>query len=94
MASSCREPRVDPPDGVDRVEDVVVGVRGRERQREHLVARALGDGQRRAGRVAVAEPGQPVHGQEVDARRDQLLAEGALVGVAVAPARAASMRTT
>ena len=32
--------------------------------------------------IALAEPRQPVHGQEVDARGDQLLAEGTLVGVA------------
>ena len=32
--------------------------------------------------IALAVPGQPVHGQEVDARRDPLLAEGALVVVA------------
>ena len=36
--------------GIDRVEDVVVRVRGRERQRQHLVAGALGDRQRAAGR--------------------------------------------
>ena len=42
--ASRREPAVDAADGIDRVEDVLVGVRGRERQREHLVSRPLRDG--------------------------------------------------
>ena len=66
---------------VDRV-DVVVRVRRREREREHLVAGALGDRAAAAGREALAVPAQPVHGQEVDARRDPLLRERALVLVA------------
>ena len=37
---------------LDGVQDVVVRVRGRERQRENLVPRALGDRQRRLRRVA------------------------------------------
>ena len=77
---SGREARVHALQRVDRVADVVVGVRGRERQRQHLRACALGDGTVRAEAVAV--PRQPVHGQEVDARRDQLVRERALVVVA------------
>ena len=83
------------PHGVDGVEDVLVRVRRRERQREHLVACALGHRQRRLLGVALAEPRQPVHGQEVDARAISSSAERALVLVAArARARAASMRTT
>ena len=55
--------------------DVVVGVRGRERQREELVARALGHREGRLVGEALAVPAQPVHGQEVDRGRDPLLGE-------------------
>ena len=89
------KPRVHAPDRVDGVEDVLVRVRRRERQRQHLVAGALGDGKRRLVGVPLAEPRQAVHRQEVDARRDQLLGERALVLVARARRPApASMRTT
>ncbi len=74
---------MDAAHGVDRVEDVVVGVRRRERQREHLGAGPLGDRERRLVGIALAEPRQPVHREEVDARRDQLVGERVLVGVAV-----------
>ena len=53
-----------------------------ERQREHLLAGALGDRERRLRRVPLAEPRQCVDGEEVDARRDPLVGEGALVVVA------------
>ena len=64
------------------------GESGSERPRP----RPLRHRQRRLPGVTVAEPRQPVHRQEVDARRDQLLGQRALV---VVPARAgfeASMR--
>ena len=79
---------------VDGVEDVVVRVRGRERQRQHLVAGALGDRQARLVGVALAEPRQAMHRQEVDARGDQLVGERVLVRIARrARAAAASIRT-
>ena len=68
----------DAPERLDHVRDVVVGVGGRERQREDLVARALGDRQRRLPGEALAVPGEPVHGQEVDRGRDPLGRERAL----------------
>ena len=74
---------MDAPERRDRVLDVGVGVRRREWEREHLVAGALGNGQARLVAVALAVVRQRVHGEEVDARPDVLLVEGALVGVAV-----------
>jgi hypothetical protein len=58
-----------------RVCDVLERVRRRERQRQHLVARPLGDRERRLLRETLAVGGQPVHRQEVDARPDVLLGE-------------------
>ncbi len=80
---SCGEGRVQPPQRRDHVRDVLIRMRGRERQREHLGARALGDGQRRLLREPLAVPGQPVHRQEVDRGRDPLAGERRLVGVPV-----------
>ena len=68
---------------LDRVTEIVVRVRGRERQREHLRTGALGLGKRRLpGREAVAVGGEPVHGQEVDRAADVLLRKCTLVVVA------------
>src|SRR5690348_15805961 len=53
----------------------------RERKREHLVAGALGDRQRRAG-LEVAVSDLPVHGQDGDAGRRPDVAEPHLVLVA------------
>ena len=88
-----REAGVHAANRVDRVRDVLVRVRRRERQREHLVACPLGDRQRRLVGIALAEPRQPVHREEVDARRDALVASARWYSSRVAPARSASIRT-
>ena len=72
----------DPLQRLEHVRDVVVGVRRRERQREDLVTRPLGDRQRRLVREALAVPREPVHGQEVDRGRDPLGGERLLQLVA------------
>ena len=80
----------DPRQRLEHVRDVVVGVRRRERQREDLVARPLGDRQGRLAGEALAVPGEPVHGQEVDRGRDPLGGERLLELVAGQPEALAS----
>ena len=55
---------------------------GESWKRQHVLAGALGDRERRLPRVPLAEPRQRVDGEEVDARRDLFVGEGALVVVA------------
>jgi hypothetical protein len=64
-------------EGVDRVRDVGVGVRRRERKREHFGARPLGDRERRLVRKALAVVRERVYREEVDARADVLLGQRA-----------------
>ena len=71
------------PESLDGVLDVGGGMGGREREREHLVARSLGDRKARLVGVALAVVGEPVDREEVDARPDLLLPERVLVRVPV-----------
>src|SRR6188472_3921604 len=64
---------VERPYRLDDVADVVVRVDRREREGENFLAGALCDRQRHGRRVALAEPTKSMHGQEVDAGRDEVV---------------------
>ena len=83
-ALHAAEPRVHAAERRDRIAHVVVRVRRRERQRQHLRPGAFGHRQRRlAGREPVAVGAQLVHRQEVDRAADVLVGKSALHVVAV-----------
>ena len=78
-----------PPKRIRRVLDVLVRVRRRERQREHLLPGPLGRRQPRLVGEALAVEREPVEREEVDARRDVLGGERLSVRV---PVRARELR--
>jgi hypothetical protein len=77
------EAGVDTAKRVHRVRDVLVRVRRRERQGEHLLPGPLRDGKRRLFGEVLAVIRERVHREEMDAGADVLVGERTLVGVAV-----------